>query len=103
MVLVSSILVNGAAIGQVFNPAYIVLNIFGLTLIAKLRAEKHMRKSGIDYTIIRPGGLKNEPPSGNILLSKEVNGRLCECMLLFERRHSEIYEELNPFLFLLSI
>ncbi|KAG0577830.1 hypothetical protein KC19_5G184900 [Ceratodon purpureus] len=71
MVLVSSILVNGAAIGQIFNPAYIVLNIFGLTLIAKLQAEKHLRKSGIDYTIIRPGGLKNEPPSGNILLSKE--------------------------------
>ena len=73
MVLVSSILVNGAAVGQIFNPAYIVLNIFGLTLIAKLQAEKYIRKSGIDYTIIRPGGLKNEPLSGNILLAKEVN------------------------------
>lgn len=73
MVLVSSILVNGAAIGQFLNPAYIVLNIFGLTLIAKLQAEKYIRKSGIDYTIIRPGGLKNDPPSGNILLSKEVS------------------------------
>lgn len=71
MVLVSSILANGAAVGQIFNPAYIVLNIFGLTLIAKHQAEKHLRKSGIDYTIIRPGGLKNEPPSGNILLAKE--------------------------------
>jgi nucleoside-diphosphate-sugar epimerase len=71
MVLVSSILVNGAAIGQIFNPAYIVLNIFGLTLVAKLQAEKYMRKSGIDYTIIRPGGLKNDPPSGNIVLAKE--------------------------------
>lgn len=74
MVLISSILVNGAAIGQIFNPAYIVLNIFGLTLVAKLQAEKYMRKSGIDYTIIRPGGLKNDPPSGNILLAKEVHG-----------------------------
>jgi len=73
LVLVSSILVNGAAIGQFLNPAYIVLNIFGLTLIAKLQAEKYIRKSGIDYTIIRPGGLKNDPPSDNILLSKEVN------------------------------
>lgn len=72
MVLVSSILVNGAAVGQFLNPAYIVLNIFGLTLVAKLQAEKYMRKSGIDYTIIRPGGLKNEPPSGNIVLAKEV-------------------------------
>jgi len=71
MVLVSSILVNGAAVGQFLNPAYIVLNIFGLTLVAKLQAENYMRKSGIDFTIIRPGGLKNEPPSGNIVLAKE--------------------------------
>ncbi|KAG7026473.1 putative protein, chloroplastic [Cucurbita argyrosperma subsp. argyrosperma] len=55
-VLISSILVNGAAMGQILNPAYIFLNVFGLTLIAKLQAERHIRKSGIDYTIIRPGG-----------------------------------------------
>ena len=72
LVLVSSILTNGAAIGQLLNPAYIVLNIFGLTLVAKLIAENYIRKSGIDYTIIRPGGLKNDPPSGNIVLAKEV-------------------------------
>jgi hypothetical protein len=72
MILVSSILVNGAAIGQIFNPAYIVLDIFGLALIAKLQVEKHLRKFGIDHTIVRPGGLTNEPASGFILLSKEV-------------------------------
>ncbi|CAM6026908.1 unnamed protein product [Sphagnum balticum] len=71
IVLVSSILVNGAAIGQLLNPVYIILNIFGLTLVAKLQAENYIRKSGIDYTIIRPGGLKNDPPSGNIFLSCE--------------------------------
>lgn len=71
IVLVSSILVNGAAIGQLLNPVYIILNIFGLTLVAKLQAENYIRKSGIDYTIIRPGGLKNDPPSGNIFLSRE--------------------------------
>ncbi|CAL9077946.1 unnamed protein product, partial [Musa acuminata var. zebrina] len=37
-ILVSSILVNGAAMGQILNPAYIILNVFGLTLIAKLQA-----------------------------------------------------------------
>jgi nucleoside-diphosphate-sugar epimerase len=72
LVLISSILTNGAAIGQLLNPAYIILNIFGLTLVAKLIAENYIRKSGIDYTIIRPGGLKNDPPSGNIVLAKEV-------------------------------
>uniref|UniRef100_A0A1D1YLC1 Uncharacterized protein At2g34460, chloroplastic n=2 Tax=Anthurium amnicola TaxID=1678845 RepID=A0A1D1YLC1_9ARAE len=70
-ILISSILVNGAAMRQLFNPAYIILNVFGLTLIAKLQAEKYIRRSGIDYTIIRPGGLKNDPPSGNIVMEPE--------------------------------
>lgn len=72
-VLISSILVNGAAMGQLLNPAYIFLNVFGLTLVAKLQAEKYIRKSGINYTIIRPGGLKNDPPKGNIVMEPEVN------------------------------
>lgn len=58
--------------GQILNPAYIFLNVFGLTLIAKLQAEQHIRKSGINYTIIRPGGLRNDPPSGNIVMEPEV-------------------------------
>ncbi|MQL76934.1 hypothetical protein Taro_009345, partial [Colocasia esculenta] len=70
-ILISSILVNGAAMGQIFNPAYIILNIFGLTLIAKLRAERYIRRSGINYTIVRPGGLRNDPPSGNIVMEPE--------------------------------
>ncbi|GMH01496.1 hypothetical protein Nepgr_003335 [Nepenthes gracilis] len=70
-ILISSLLVNGAAMGQLLNPAYIFLNVFGLTLIAKLQAENHIRKSGINYTIIRPGGLRNEPPSGNIVMEPE--------------------------------
>lgn len=71
-ILVSSILVNGAAMGQLLNPAYIVLNAFGLVLVAKLQAEQYIRKSGINYTIIRPGGLKNDPPNGNIVMEPEV-------------------------------
>ncbi|KAH6790230.1 Rossmann-fold superfamily protein [Perilla frutescens var. frutescens] len=70
-ILVSSILVNGAAMGQLLNPAYILLNVFGLTLVAKLQAEQYIRKSGINYTIIRPGGLRNDPPKGNIVMEPE--------------------------------
>lgn len=70
-ILISSILVNGAAMGQLLNPAYIFLNVFGLTLVAKLQAEQYIRKSGINYTIIRPGGLKNDPPKGNIVMEPE--------------------------------
>ncbi|KAI4298249.1 hypothetical protein L6164_031830 [Bauhinia variegata] len=70
-ILISSILVNGAAMGQIFNPAYIFLNVFGFTLVAKLQAEQYIRKSGINYTIIRPGGLRNDPPSGNVVMEPE--------------------------------
>ncbi|KAL2467387.1 Uncharacterized protein Adt_43238 [Abeliophyllum distichum] len=70
-ILISSILVNGAAMGQLLNPAYIFLNVFGLTLVAKLQAEHYIRKSGINYTIIRPGGLRNDPPKGNIVMEPE--------------------------------
>ncbi|XP_052159401.1 uncharacterized protein At2g34460, chloroplastic [Oryza glaberrima] len=70
-ILISSILVNGAAMGQLLNPAYIVLNLFGLVLVAKLQAEKHIRSSGINYTIIRPGGLTEQPPTGNIVMEPE--------------------------------
>ena len=70
-ILVSSILVNGAAMGQLLNPAYIVLNLFGLVLVAKLQAEKYIRGSGINYTIVRPGGLTEQPPTGNIVMEPE--------------------------------
>ncbi|CAM0910597.1 unnamed protein product [Alopecurus aequalis] len=70
-ILVSSILVNGAAMGQLLNPAYIVLNLFGLVLVAKLQAEKYIRGSGINYTIVRPGGLTEQPPTGNIVIEPE--------------------------------
>lgn len=46
-VLVSSILVNGAAMGQLLNPAYIVLNLFGLVL-ARCEAAGGEIHQGID-------------------------------------------------------
>jgi nucleoside-diphosphate-sugar epimerase len=75
-VLVSSILVNGAAMGQILNPAYIVLNLLGLTLAAKLQAEKHIRRYGINYTIVRPGGLTDQPPTGSIIMEPEVKPKI---------------------------
>ncbi|PNW76633.1 hypothetical protein CHLRE_11g467755v5 [Chlamydomonas reinhardtii] len=72
-VLVSSLLTNASAVGQSNNPNYKFLNLFGGVLDAKLRAEKYLRSSGINYTIIRPGGLSNEPESevGNVILRRE--------------------------------
>lgn len=72
-VLVSSLLTNAAAVGQADNPNYKFLNVFGGVLEKKLVAEKYLRASGLDYTIVRPGGLSNEPESavGNLIISGE--------------------------------
>ena len=58
-VLVSSI---GAA--QLFHP----LNLFWLILVWKKQAEEYLQKSGLTYTIVRPGGLKNEDNSESIVM-----------------------------------
>jgi hypothetical protein len=42
----------------------------GLTLLAKHRAEEYIWKTGLDYTIVRPGGL-DRGPAGSIVLGKE--------------------------------
>ncbi|BAZ50375.1 NAD-dependent epimerase/dehydratase [Nostoc sp. NIES-4103] len=40
-------------------------------LIEKDKAEKHLIASGLTYTIIRPGGLKSEPATGNGILTED--------------------------------
>ena len=37
----------------------------------KTLGEDHLIASGLDYTLIRPGGLRNGPATGNGLLSEE--------------------------------
>jgi nucleoside-diphosphate-sugar epimerase len=71
VVMVSSILTNGRAWGQENSPGFIVTNAFGQVLDEKIVAEKHLRASGIDYTIVRPGGLKAKPPTGALVISGE--------------------------------
>ena len=48
------ILVSSLCTGKIFHP----LNLFGLILIWKKIGENFIRNSSIDWTIIRPGGLK---------------------------------------------
>lgn len=71
IVMVSSILTNGRNWGQESSPGFIVTNAFGKVLDEKLVAENYLRASGIDYTIVRPGGLKAKPPSGALIISGE--------------------------------
>ncbi|KAK3238106.1 hypothetical protein CYMTET_51856 [Cymbomonas tetramitiformis] len=70
-VLISSILTNGRAIGQEKSAGFVITNAFGGVLDEKLEAEQYLRASGLDYTIIRPGGLKGEAPAEPVMFSKE--------------------------------
>ena len=71
IVMVSSILTNGRNWGQEKSPGFVITNAFGNVLDEKIVAELYLRKSGIDYTIVRPGGLKAKPPSGPLIISGE--------------------------------
>lgn len=71
IVLVSSILTDAGAWGQLDSAGYKITNAFGSVLEEKLVAEKYLRSSGVDWTIVRPGGLKADPPTGALFVSGE--------------------------------
>ncbi|QLE44200.1 SDR family oxidoreductase [Nostoc sp. C052] len=48
-----------------------VLAVLGKVLVEKDKAEQHLIASGLTYTIIRPGGLKSEPATGNGVLTED--------------------------------
>ena len=64
------VLVSSLCAGKLIHP----LNLFGLILIWKRLGERSLQKSGLDWTVIRPGGL-NETETNlknqNILFSSE--------------------------------
>ncbi|MGB7440402.1 MAG: SDR family oxidoreductase [Coleofasciculaceae cyanobacterium] len=59
------VLVSSLCVSQLFHP----LNLFWLILVWKKQAEEYLQKSGLTYTIVRPGGLKNEDNSDTVLMS----------------------------------
>jgi len=71
VVMVSSILTAGREWGQENSPGFVVTNAFGNVLDEKLVAEKYLKASGLDYTIVRPGGLKSKPPTGALKIYGE--------------------------------
>ena len=50
------VLVSSLCVSRFLHP----LNLFWLVLFWKLQAEAYLRQSGLTYTIVRPGGLKND-------------------------------------------
>lgn len=59
------VLVSSLCVSQFFHP----LNLFWLILVWKKQAEEYLQRSGLTYTIVRPGGLKNEDNSDAIVMS----------------------------------
>jgi nucleoside-diphosphate-sugar epimerase len=76
------------------------LQALSAALIDKDKAEQHLIASGLTYTIIRPGGLKSEPATGQGVLTEDytiagsihradVADLVCQC-LYSERTHNKI-------------
>jgi len=58
------VLVSSLCVSQLFHP----LNLFWLILLWKKQGEEYLQRSGLTYTIVRPGGLKNEDNSDAIVM-----------------------------------
>jgi len=52
---------------------WITQRILSRTLPLKGQAEEELRASGMDYTIIRPGGLRSRPATGNGVVTEETD------------------------------
>lgn len=59
------VIVSSLCVSRFFHP----LNLFWLVLFWKKQAELYLQKSGLTYTIVRPGGLRNEDNTENIVMS----------------------------------
>uniref|UniRef100_A0A832H0K3 SDR family oxidoreductase n=1 Tax=Oscillatoriales cyanobacterium SpSt-402 TaxID=2282168 RepID=A0A832H0K3_9CYAN len=63
------VLVTSLCVSQLFHP----LNLFFLILVWKKQAEEYLQKSGLTYTIVRPGGLKSvdaPTPPVNVIMAQ---------------------------------
>jgi len=59
------VLVSSLCVSKFFHP----LNLFWLILYWKKQAEKYLIESELTYTIVRPGGLKNQDNPDSIVMS----------------------------------
>lgn len=82
-----------------------VLEALGAILKEKEKAEQHLIASGLTYTIIRPGGLKSEPATGNAVLTKDptisgiihradVAKLVCQC-LDSEKANNQVFSAID--------
>jgi uncharacterized protein YbjT (DUF2867 family) len=60
------VFVSSLCVSQLLHP----LNLFWLILVWKKQAEEYLRKSGLTYTIVRPGGLRNDENAFPLLMKQ---------------------------------
>jgi uncharacterized protein YbjT (DUF2867 family) len=60
------VLLTSLCVSRLFHP----LNLFWLILYWKKQAELYLEESGLNYTIVRPGGLKNEDNNQPLIISE---------------------------------
>jgi uncharacterized protein YbjT (DUF2867 family) len=59
------VFVSSLCVSKFFHP----LNLFWLILYWKQQAEDYLQTSGLNYTIVRPGGLKNDDNPNPVIMS----------------------------------
>ena len=59
------VIVSSLCVSKFFHP----LNLFWLVLFWKKQAEEYIIKSGLTYTIVRPGGLRSEDSGEAVVMS----------------------------------
>ena len=59
------VFVSSLCVSRFFHP----LNLFWLVLYWKKKAEEYLVRSGVPYTIVRPGGLKNDDNTNAITMA----------------------------------
>lgn len=58
------VMVSSLCVSKLLHP----LNLFWLILVWKKQAEEYVQKSGLTYTIVRPGGLKEEDSDDKVVM-----------------------------------
>ncbi len=58
------VMVSSLCVSKLFHP----LNLFWLILVWKKQAEGYLQNSGLTYTIVRPGGLKEEESDDRVVM-----------------------------------
>lgn len=93
------VMVSSLCTSQLFHP----LNLFWLILVWKQQAEQYLQNSGLTYTIVRPGGLKNTDEHLPLVMSKADTlfegsisrtqvAQVCVEALTYPSAHNQIVE-----------